>query len=160
MPDTTTQQVLEIRAALAQALGAAEAALEAARRRYAAARERRDRVTAAAVRQKEKLAAERDARLREIDERHRADLAALAGAVAEAGRRGAPGAAGNPWDCWRPTPVQAGDPVPELRVGRLHLPYDGDVPALVPLLDRGHVVVRGDARLGDDAVAGLLLRAC
>jgi S-DNA-T family DNA segregation ATPase FtsK/SpoIIIE len=159
MPDSTAQQVLEVRAALAQALGAAEAALETARRRHAAARDRRDRVIAAAGRQKQKLAAERDGRLREIDERHRADLAALAGAAADAGRRSAPGAAGDPWNCWRPTPGRAADPVPELRVGRLRLPYDGDVPALVPLLDHGHVVVRGDARLGDDVVAGLLLRA-
>ena len=159
MPESAAQQVLEVRAALAQALGAADATLEATRRRYAAARNRCDRVTAAAARQKEKLAAERDGRLREIAERHRADLAALAGAAADAGRRSAPGAAGTPWDCWLPTPATTGDPAPELRVGRLRLPYDGDVPALVPLLDRGHVVVHGDTRLGDEVVAGLLLRA-
>src|SRR5690242_8191960 len=115
MPDSTAKQVLEVRAALAQALGAAEAALETARRRHAAARERHERVVAAAGRQKQKLTAERDARLQEIDERHRADLAALAGAAADAGRRSAPGAAGDPWDCWRPTPGRAADPVPELR---------------------------------------------
>jgi hypothetical protein len=33
------------------------------------------------------------------------------------------------------------------------------VPALVPLLDHGHVVVRGDRAIGDEVVAGLLLRA-
>ncbi|WP_394328302.1 FtsK/SpoIIIE domain-containing protein, partial [Couchioplanes caeruleus] len=50
-------------------------------------------------------------------------------------------------------------PAPELRVGRLLLPYDDEVPALVPLLDHGHVVVRGHDATGDDVVAGLLLRA-
>ncbi|HET6533415.1 MAG TPA: FtsK/SpoIIIE domain-containing protein, partial [Actinoplanes sp.] len=87
------------------------------------------------------------------------ELAALAGAAAAAGRAGAPGAAGDPWDRWQPTPGRPGEAAPEVRVGRLLLPYDGDVPALVPLLDRGHVVVRGDHRAGDDVVAGLVLRA-
>src|SRR6266511_4109307 len=142
MPDSTAQQVLEVRATLAQALGAADAALEAAQRRHLATVERRDRVVAAARQQKVKLAAERDRRLREIAHQYRDNLATLAGAAADAGRRSGPG-----------------DPAPELRVGRLLLPYDGEVPALVPLLDRGHVVVRGDDRQGDEAVAALLLRA-
>jgi S-DNA-T family DNA segregation ATPase FtsK/SpoIIIE len=159
MPDSTAQQVLEVRAALAQALGAADSEIEAARRRRAAAADRRDRVAAAADRQREKLAGQRDGRLREIAQRHRSDLAALAGAVAEAARAGAPGAAGAGWDDWLPTPGRPGDPAAEVRVGRLPLPFDGEVPALVPLLDRGHVVVRGDDRIGDDVVAGLLLRA-
>jgi hypothetical protein len=159
MADARAQQVLDVRALLAQALGAADAALEAARRRHVAAVERRDRVAAAAERQKIKLAVARDNRLRDIDHRHHDDLAALAGAAAAAGQAGAPGAAGDPWDRWQPTPGAPGDSAPELRVGRLLLPYDGEVPALVPLLDRGHVVVDGDDRLGDDVVAGLLLRA-
>jgi hypothetical protein len=159
MPSPRAQQVLDVRAALAQALGAADTALEEAERRHLAVLERRDRVAAAAERQKVKLAAARDRRLREIDARHHDDLAALAGAAAAAGQAGAPGAAGDPWDTWQPTPARPGESAPELRTGRLLLPYDGEVPALVPLLDRGHVVVGGDARLGDDVVAGLLLRA-
>jgi S-DNA-T family DNA segregation ATPase FtsK/SpoIIIE len=159
MPDQTAQQVLEVRAALAQALGAADAALAAAQRRHLATVERRDRIRAAAERQKVRLAVERDKRLREIEHEHHDSLGALAGAAAEAAARSAPGAAGAPWDGWRPTPGGAGDPAPELRAGRLLVPYDGDVPALVPLLDHGHVVVRGDAVRGDEVVAGLLLRA-
>jgi len=239
MPDPRTQQILDVRALLAQALGAADAALAAARERQRAAAERLDRVRVAADRQKARLAQVRDNRLREIDRRQHDDLAALAGAAAAAGQAGAPGAAGDPWDRWQPTPGVAGGPAlagpgfsapsegpgagsgtapqgpgfsapsegpgagsgtapqgpgfsapsegpgagsgtapqgpgfsapsegpgagnytaPELRVGRLLLPYDGDVPALVPLLDRGHVVVRGDDRLGDEVVAGLVLRA-
>ena len=159
MPDSQNQQVLDVRAALAQALGAAEAALEAAERRLVAMVERRGRVAAAAERQKAQLALARDQRLRDIDQRHHDDLAALAGAAAAAGQADAPGAAGDPWDRWQPTPAGPGESAPELRVGRVLLPYDGEVPALVPLLDRGHVVVRGDDRLGDDVVAALLLRA-
>ncbi|BFU44168.1 FtsK/SpoIIIE domain-containing protein [Krasilnikovia sp. MM14-A1004] len=156
MAESTTQQVLDVRAGLAHALGAAQSALDAARHRHLAAVERRNRVAAAAEAQKVRLAVERDTRLRDIDHQHHDDLAALAGAAADAGRRGAPGAAGAPWPDWAPTP---GVPASELRVGRLLLPYEGEVPALVPLLDRGHVVVRGDPAVGDDVVAGLLLRA-
>jgi DNA segregation ATPase FtsK/SpoIIIE, S-DNA-T family len=159
MPDSTAQQVLDVRAGLAHALGAAQNALDTARRRLLSAVERRDRVAAAAEVQKVKLAVERDRRLREIDHRHHDDLAALAGAAAEAGRRGAAGAAGAPWSAFQPAPAAPGAAAPELRVGRLLLPYDGEVPALVPLLDRGHVVVRGDETTGDGVVAGLLLRA-
>ncbi|GAB1641168.1 FtsK/SpoIIIE domain-containing protein [Krasilnikovia sp. MM14-A1259] len=155
MPESSTQQVLDVRAGLAHALGAAQTALDAARQRHLAAVERRNRVAAAAETQKIRLAVERDTRLRDIDHQHHDDLAALAGAAADAGHRGAPGAAGDPWPGWTPTPADAGS---ELRVGRLLLPYDGEVPALVPLLDRGHVLVRGDAAAGDDVVAGLLLR--
>ncbi|MFC3386944.1 FtsK/SpoIIIE domain-containing protein, partial [Couchioplanes caeruleus subsp. azureus] len=71
----------------------------------------------------------------------------------------APGAAGLPWPRWRATPAGSPAPAPQLRVGRLLLPYDDEVPALVPLLDHGHVVVRGHDATGDDVVAGLLLRA-
>jgi len=156
MPDAAAQQVLDIRAGLAHALGAAANDRDTARGRLVAAVERRDRIAAAADAQKVKLAVERDRRLLEIDHQHHDDLAALAGAAAAAGRRAAPGAAGSGWDAWTPTP---GDVAPELRVGRLLLPYDGQVPALVPLLDRGHVLVRGDDSAADELVAGLLLRA-
>ena len=116
-------------------------------------------MAAAADRQKVKLALARDQRLREIDLRQHDDLAALAGAAAAAGQAAAPGAAGDAVGPLAADPGRPGESAPELRVGRLLLPYDGEVPALVPLLDRGHVVVRGDDRLGDEVVAGLLLRA-
>jgi hypothetical protein len=156
MADSTAQQVMDIRAGLSHALGAAGTRLAAAREAFARAAERRDRVGAAAVARRQKVAEARDARLREIDERHRLDLAAFAEAAAAAADRAAPGAAGDPWDDWQPTPL---DKAAELRVGRLLLPHPEPVPALVPLLDQGHVVVRGDRRIGDEVVAGLLLRA-
>ncbi|MDT5043069.1 MAG: hypothetical protein QOE51_4054 [Actinoplanes sp.] len=156
MPDSTAQQVLDVRAALAHALGAAGDALDEARRRLTAAAERRDRIIAAAEAHRVRLGTERDKRLREIDRKQHDDLAALAGAAATAGRTAAPGAAGEPWPAWSATP---GELAPQLRVGRLLVPYDGEVPALVPLLDRGHVVIRGDDAAADATVAGLLLRA-
>jgi S-DNA-T family DNA segregation ATPase FtsK/SpoIIIE len=159
MPDQKSQQVLEVRAALAQALGAADAALDDAEQRHRAAVERRDRLLAAAERQRLRLAGERDRRLRDIEYQQHDALGSLAGAAAEAAARSAPGAAGATWPGWHRTPGAPGQPAPELRVGRLLVPYDGEVPALVPLLDRGHVVVRGDAGLGDEVVAALLLRA-
>ena len=156
MAESTTQQVMDIRAGLSHALGAATTALERAREAHAAAADRRRRVGQAAAARRHKIAEARDARLREIDERHSADLAAYAGAAAAAADRAAPGAAGDPWDDWQPTPL---DKAAELRVGRLLLPHPDEVPALVPLLDHGHVVVRGDRGIGDEVVAGLLLRA-
>ncbi|MBU2664412.1 cell division protein FtsK [Actinoplanes bogorensis] len=156
MAESTAQQVMGIRAGLSHALGAASNALDAARAEYSRAVERRRRVAEAADARRHKLAAARDGRLAEIAEQHRADLSAYVEAAASAADRAAPGAAGDPWDDWQPTPLDA---AAELRVGRLLLPHPEDVPALVPLLDRGHVVVRGDRALGDEVVAGLLLRA-
>ena len=156
MADSTAQQVMDVRAGLSHALGAATVALRTAEETRDAAAERLRRVTAAAAARRQKIAAARDERLREIDERHRSDLAAYAEAAAAAAERAAPGAAGDQWTDWQPTPL---DVAAELRVGRLLLPHPEPVPALVPLLDRGHVVVRGDQRIADDVVAGLLLRA-
>jgi S-DNA-T family DNA segregation ATPase FtsK/SpoIIIE len=156
MADSTAQQVMDVRAGLSHALGAAATAMQEAQDAAAAVARRRERVIAAAAARRRKLAAARDERLREIDDRHRADLAAYAEAAAGAAHRAAPGAAGDPWTDWQPTPQ---DPAAELRLGRLLLPHSEEVPALVPLLDHGHVVVHGDRRIGDDVVAGLLLRA-
>lgn len=156
MAESTAQQVMDIRAGLSHALGAAATALDRARQEHAAAAERRRRLTAAARQRRGKVAEARDARLVEIDRRHEDDLAAYAEAAASAADRAAPGAAGDPWDDWQAAPL---DGAAELRVGRLLLPHPEKVPALVPLLDRGHVVVRGDRTIGDEVMAGLLLRA-
>ncbi|GAA2534040.1 FtsK/SpoIIIE domain-containing protein [Winogradskya humida] len=159
MPESRSQQVVEVRAALSHALGAAKDSLDAAETELEAAIDRRNRVVTAARERRGRLAHERDKRLGEIDEQHERDLAELAETAAETAATAAPGAAGAPWQRWSPTPADSGTTAPELRVGELLLPWDGEVPALVPLLDRGHVLVRGDPRVGDDVVAGLLLRA-
>ncbi|MEU4244188.1 FtsK/SpoIIIE domain-containing protein [Actinoplanes sp. NPDC026619] len=153
---STTQQVMDIRAGLSHALGAAENALAAARVAYESAVARRERVVQAAIERRHNVAEARDQRLLEIDEQSRRNLSAYAEAAAGAADRAAPGAAGDPWDDWQVSPL---DTAAELRVGRLLLPHPEDVPALVPLLDHGHVVVRGDRAIGDEVVAGLLLRA-
>jgi hypothetical protein len=156
MAESTAQQVMDIRAALSHALGAAEETLAAAREAYAVAGERRERVVAAAIARRKKVAETLDTRLHEIDDRHRKDLAAFAEAAASAADRAAPGAAGDPWGDWQPTPLET---AAELRIGRLLLPHPEQVPALVPFLDHGHIVVRGERQIGDEVVAGLLLRA-
>jgi S-DNA-T family DNA segregation ATPase FtsK/SpoIIIE len=156
MADSTNQQVLDVRAGLSHALGAATTSLHDAQEDREKAVARLRRVISAATARRDKVATARDERLREIDERHRSDLAAYAEAAANAANRAAPGAAGDEWTDWQPTPL---DVAAELRVGRLLLPHPEPVPALVPLLDHGHVVVRGDRRSGDEVVAGLLLRA-
>jgi hypothetical protein len=156
MADSTAQQVLDVRAGLSHALGAATTSLHDAQEAREKAVTRLRRVISAATARREKVTVARDERLREIDQRHRADLAEYAEAAANAANRAAPGAAGDEWTDWQPTPL---DVAAELRVGRLLLPHPEAVPALVPLLDHGHVVVRGDRRAGDDVVAGLLLRA-
>ncbi|GIE31543.1 cell division protein FtsK [Actinoplanes italicus] len=216
MAESTKNRVIEIRAGLSQALGAAQAALERALDARKAAEARYRRIVAAAAARRRKLAAARDERIHEIESWHDTELSALAGAAAGAADRAAPGAAGEPWHSWEPTPLER---AAELRVGRLMLPEaplpppvrnerpaaadrhtdDGEhwtggawagapgevtdawagpdseppesvpapvaddsppvTPALVRLLDHGHIVVEGDQRLGDDVVAGLLLRA-
>ncbi|WP_306215454.1 FtsK/SpoIIIE domain-containing protein, partial [Actinoplanes sp. RD1] len=159
MPESLTQQVVEVRAALSHALGIAVEARDAALDELDAARARRGKVVAAAKERRGRIKEQRDKRLRQIDEERDRALAELAGAAAETALLAAPGAAGAPWNAWEATPGDTGTPAPELRAGLLRLPYAGEVPALVPLLDRGHVVVRGDRAVGDDVVAGLLLRA-
>jgi DNA segregation ATPase FtsK/SpoIIIE, S-DNA-T family len=154
--DSTAQQVMDVRAGISHALGAATADLHEAQAAVTAAAAHRERLAAAAAARRSKLGAARDERLHEIDEQHRSQLAKLGGAAVAAANRAAPGAAGDPWSDWQPTPLDRGA---ELRVGRLLLPYPEAVPALVPLLDRGHVVIGGDRRLGDDVLAGVLLRA-
>ncbi|GGN08691.1 hypothetical protein FHR83_002641 [Actinoplanes campanulatus] len=213
MAESTKHRVMEIRAGLSHALGAAQVALQRAQAALEEAEARHRKVGAAATARRRKLAATRDERIREIDAWHDTELAALAGAAAGAADRAAPGAAGEPWHSWEVTPLEA---AAELRVGRLMLPEapvpspvrterpgttgpgDGDawaggawagapgevteppagpesepppvtgpagedgppeVPALVRLLDHGHIVIEGDRRAGDDVAAGLLLRA-
>ncbi|WP_328476878.1 FtsK/SpoIIIE domain-containing protein [Actinoplanes sp. NBC_00393] len=195
MAESTKQRVMEIRAGLSHALGAAQTALENARQAETEAVAHWERVNGAVTARRRKLAAARDERIREIDTWHETELAALAGAAAGAADRAAPGAAGEPWHSWEPTPLNR---AAELRIGRLMLPEapvphpqrtrrpDGpwagppgtarenepepepdplsdeappEAPALVRLLDHGHIVIEGDQRTGDDVVAGLLLRA-
>ncbi len=65
--------------------------------------------------------------------------AAARGAAALA----APGAAGAGWDDWAPAPLPRGQDPDAVRVGKARIPGAEPVPALVPLLDTGHVQLGG-----------------
>ncbi|MEU8393108.1 FtsK/SpoIIIE domain-containing protein, partial [Micromonospora sp. NPDC048843] len=68
--------------------------------------------------------------------------------------------AGADWAGWAPTPARRAEPPGALRVGTVRIDDVDPVPALVPLLDAGHVHLSGDDRAGCDAVvSALLLRA-
>ena len=160
MADVRTQLVARVRGMLSHALGAARHRQAVATTDLDAAQERLIRTQRAAARIPARVGAERDRRVAEIETRSAAQIAELATAAAAAARRHAPGAAGSPWERWRPTPATRAKSAGELRVGTVHLAGVDPVPALVPLLDHGHVHISGDDRAGSDAtVAALLLRA-
>ncbi|MFB9236429.1 FtsK/SpoIIIE domain-containing protein [Plantactinospora siamensis] len=158
MADVRTQLVDRVREQLAHALGAAHAELAAAREDLRTRRDRLARTRQAAERIPASAGAQRDERLAEVDRRHAARLAALADRAAAAAEAEAPGAAAAPWEGWRPTPAVRGESPGPARIGRI--PLGPGVPALVPLLDAGHVQLTADDAAGGDAVvAALLLRA-
>ncbi|TDC22109.1 cell division protein FtsK, partial [Micromonospora sp. 15K316] len=160
MADRRAQLVSRVRGTLADALGATRTRLFAAQTELTAGRERLARVRRAAAEVPERVGAERDRRLAEIDERHAARITELARRAAEAARWEAPGAAAEEWSRWRVTPAERCEPPGALRIGALGIPGAEPVPALVPLLDAGHVELSGADRDGCDAVVGaLLLRA-
>ncbi|MFC0527853.1 FtsK/SpoIIIE domain-containing protein [Phytohabitans kaempferiae] len=160
MPDVRTSVVESVRAQLSRARASARAHQDAAKADLAAAEARLERVRQAAAQRPARAAAERDRRLAELDARHAATLADLARRAAVAGAMRSPGAAGEAWASWHPTPAARGEPPDLLRIGEIHVPGAGPAPALVPLFDRGHVALVDNVQLGGDAVvATLLLRA-
>jgi hypothetical protein len=148
--------IAAIRNDLARARADAQARLAAAQARLAAAQTRLAAVTDSAARVPDRAARARQERLERIGQRHREAVERLAPVAAEAAAVEAPGAAGTPWTRWRPTPLGRGEVPGRLRIGRLGLP-GRPVPALVPLLDRAHLRITGDA--GTGIISALLLRA-
>ncbi|MER7459185.1 FtsK/SpoIIIE domain-containing protein [Micromonospora sp. NPDC126480] len=160
MADRRARLAAQVRRTLGEALGATRTRVGAARTELAAERDRLDRVRRAAAAVPDRVGAERDRRLAEIDKRHAARIAELAQRAADAARRESPGAASAGWPGWRPTPAGRGEPPGALRVGTLAVPGADAVPALVPLLDAGHVeLVGADRPAGEAVVSALLLRA-
>ncbi|QGN48932.1 FtsK/SpoIIIE domain-containing protein [Micromonospora sp. WMMD558] len=160
MADRRTQLAARVRRTLGEALGATRTRVAAAQTELAAERDRLARVRRAAAAVPERVGAERDRRLAEIDGRHAARIAELTRRAAEAAGRESPGAASAEWARWRPTPAGRAEPPGALRVGTLAGPGADPVPALVPLLDAGHVELTGDDRAASEAVvSALLLRA-
>ncbi|MGX7673233.1 FtsK/SpoIIIE domain-containing protein [Plantactinospora sp. DSM 117369] len=160
MPDLRTQLVDRVRTMLSHALGASRARLTAARTELGTAQDRLRRIREAAARVPGRVGAERDRRVAELSDRYGAEIDRLAARAAEAAAREAPGAASTEWTGWQPSPVLRGEAPGPLRIGTVRLPGSVPVPALVPLLDAGHVHLSGADRGGCDAVvAALLLRA-
>ncbi|MFF5180397.1 FtsK/SpoIIIE domain-containing protein [Micromonospora sp. NPDC000316] len=160
MADRRSQLAARVRDTLAEALGATRTRLSAAQADLTAGRERLVRVRRAAAAVPERVGGQRDRRLAEIDTRYASRIAELARHAADAARREAPGCAGADWPGWRPTPARRAEPPGSLRVGTVPIDEVDPVPALVPLLDAGHVHLAGDDRAGCDAVvSALLLRA-
>ncbi|MEJ3748761.1 FtsK/SpoIIIE domain-containing protein [Actinomycetes bacterium KLBMP 9797] len=157
MPDVRTTLVVSVRSALSRARGAARLRLAQARSDVDTAGARLARTREAARRRPVRAAAERDARLAELSARHAAGMAKLARDAAVAGAVGAPGAAGEAWPDWHTTPAARGEPPDLLRIGEVRMPGAPPVPALVPLLDRGHLRVVGEPAGG--VVSTVLLRA-
>ncbi|WP_433528659.1 FtsK/SpoIIIE domain-containing protein [Micromonospora sp. CA-263727] len=158
MADRRSQLVDRVRELLAEALGASRTRSAAAHAALATARERSVRVRRAAAGVPERVGAERDKRLTEIEARHASRLAELARRAAGAATREAPGAGSAEWPVWRPTPADRAEPPGATRVGTVRLPDAEPVPALVALLDGGHVALDGDAEGCAAVVSALLLR--
>ncbi|MDG4809899.1 FtsK/SpoIIIE domain-containing protein [Micromonospora sp. WMMD1120] len=160
MADRRGQLATRVRDTLAEALGATRTRLSAAQADLTAGRDRLARVSRAAAAVPERVGAQRDRRIAEIDARYSTRIAELARRAADAAGREAPGCAGADWPGWTPTPARRAEAPGALRVGTVHLDGVDPVPALVPLLDAGHVHLSGDDRAGCDAVvSALLLRA-
>ncbi|WP_030490936.1 FtsK/SpoIIIE domain-containing protein [Micromonospora chokoriensis] len=160
MADRRGQLASRVRDTLAEALGATRTRLSAAQAELTAGRERLARVQRAAAAVPERVGAQRDRRIAEIDARYSTRIAELARRAADAARQEAPGCAGADWAGWAPTPARRAEPPGALRVGTVGIDGVDPVPALVPLLDAGHVHLSGDDRAGCDAVvSALLLRA-
>ncbi|MET8911986.1 FtsK/SpoIIIE domain-containing protein [Micromonospora sp. NPDC004551] len=160
MADVRAQLVTRVRGMLSEALGATRNRLADADADLAAGRDRLARVRRAAAAVPERVGAQRDRRLAEIDTRHAARIAELARRAAAAAGREAPGAASAPWDRWQATPAARAEPPGAVRIGTVRIAGAEPVPALVPLLDAGHVHLAGSDREGVAAVVpALLLRS-
>ncbi|MDM4718885.1 FtsK/SpoIIIE domain-containing protein [Micromonospora sp. WMMA1363] len=160
MADRRAQLAARVRRTLGEALGAARTRVAGAQAEVAAERDRLTRVRRAAAAVPARVGAQRDRRLADIDGRHATRIAELTRRAADAAHREAPGAASAEWERWRPTPAGRATPQGALRVGTLGVPGADPVPALVPLLDAGHVALVGEDRVASEAVvSALLLRA-
>ncbi|MEV0325773.1 FtsK/SpoIIIE domain-containing protein [Micromonospora echinospora] len=157
MADRRAQLVGRVRGMLSEALGSARGRLAAARTEWENGQERLTRVRRAAATVPQRVGAERDRRLAEIDSRYTARIEELARRAAAAAEREAPGAASADWARWTPTPAGRAEPPGAVRIGTVRIAGAEPVPALVPLLDAGHVHLTGGHHPGGDAVVSALL---
>ena len=137
VPGARARLVAEIRDELAVARGQARAASAAAESRRAAAHARLRAVREAHLACLSSLGAQRELTVRRIEERFLASSRALAAAALEAS--------------------EVDDSL--VRVGTVTAPGCGvTLPALVPLLGRGHLWLSGDQSIVDDVLATVLAR--
>ncbi len=142
---------------LGRARAAARAALAQAHEQGRAAQQELTAARSAEARTVPELEARRSAALAELHRRLDRQREAATGRLARLVDSYAPGAAGEEWTQWQPTPAGRGWQPGLLRVGEL---VGHRLPALVPLLDAAHIAVTGgEAAQADGVVAGLLLRA-
>ena len=182
MPKHRGPLVAAVRRDLAAARAAVRAALVAATVAHTEARSQREAVAGRTPERHRVLAAERAALLRSAEEKLRRETATLTEAIGALADAAAPGAAGETWPAWTPTPApeavpalpdrgallrSSGDLAGARRSGRdvfglLRLgaiDHDPPLPALLPLLDSAHLVLQGpDPATLDGVIAGLLLR--
>ena len=163
MADLRAQLAARVRGMLSEALGVTRTRLGAAEAELTAARERLARVRRAAATVPARVGARtRPAAGRDRRAARRADSPSWPSAATEARRTGRPRARpARRGPGWQATPAGRGESPGPLRDRHgCGCPDAEPVPALVPLLDAGHVQLTGDDREGADAVvSALLLRA-
>jgi DNA segregation ATPase FtsK/SpoIIIE, S-DNA-T family len=160
MPDVRALLVAGVRDRIASARGLARAELSRAQAAARGAESLLAQARRSAAQARSRAAGERDARLAEADTAHAGAVADLVAAARRAAAAEAPEAASASWSGWQPRPVERAEAAPLLRIGEVEVGGGRPVPALVPLLDRGHVVLAGtDLAAVDNVLATLLLRA-
>jgi len=154
--------VAVVRQELAEARGTARAVLAAAESARGAALRRKQLIRDAYSTCLAQLAEAREAAREDVLRRTRTEAGRLTRAVESAAALSASGAAGTAWRYWTPVDPERVTRPALLRIGTVgYDPGDGErrLPALLPLLDRAHLSIGGDAAVADGVISGLLLRA-
>src|SRR5262245_24776137 len=158
MPDRRSALVAAVRRDLAAARGNARAALAAAERRLAVARERGATLAARRPSAIDELTAARETGRIEADQRFARESAPLARALYTLATSELLAPVNAMWSGWQPSAAPPNGQAPGLyRVGSVAV--GRPLPALVPLLDHAHLELSGpDPAALDGVITGLLLR--
>ncbi|MFY1650035.1 FtsK/SpoIIIE domain-containing protein [Solwaraspora sp. WMMB762] len=157
MPDARAELVAAVRRALGRARAAARNRLDDVEQDIAAAEQQLKRVRMAAEQVPHRAAVHRDRRFADLAEQYRDQIAVTARRAVAAVDRAAPGAAAADWARWHPAPATRTEAPGAARIGLTGLAGGPAVPALVAVLDHGHVALDGADRAGCDAVLSALL---
>ncbi|MBG0561911.1 FtsK/SpoIIIE domain-containing protein [Actinoplanes aureus] len=151
--------VAAVRQELAEARGTARAVLAAAESARGEAQNRRRLVRDAYATCLTQLAAAREAARDDIQRRYQDEATKLAGHLRGLATVSATGAAGAPWRLWAPSEPEPGGRPGLLRIGAISFDETTTLPGLVPLLGAAHLHLTGPARVLDEVITGVLLRA-